>query len=126
MKAWATTATPRVVAITSPIDSNPIVPRVFAQVPQGREERRRVEQRRQHDQQDEVGLEGDRRHAWREAQHQPAEHEHDRIRDVRRLAGDHQRGRGDQDAEDDELGGARLDGGDREQGIHRQKVWPIG
>ena len=45
-----------------------------------REERRRVEQRRQEDQQDQVGLELDVRDARHEPEHQPTEHERDRVR----------------------------------------------
>jgi hypothetical protein len=55
---------------------------VAAQGVQVREERRRVQQWRQEDDQDEVGLELDVRNARHQPEHQAAEHERDRVRDV--------------------------------------------
>ena len=52
---------------------------VAAQRAQVREEGGRVQQRRQEDQEHQVGLELDLRHARHQPEHQPAEHERDRI-----------------------------------------------
>ena len=52
---------------------------VAAQRAQVREEGGRVQQRRQEDQEDQIGLELDLRDARKQTEHQPAQHERDRI-----------------------------------------------
>ena len=103
--AWATTATAPRGREHEPDREQADRADVLAQLPQPGEERRRVEQRRQEDQQDEVRLELDVRDAGDEPEPEAAEDEEDRIRHVEDAR------RGDED-------------GDREQqpGEHQLRV----
>ena len=76
---------------------------VAPQVVQVGEEGRRVEQRRQEDHEHELGLELDVRQPGHEAEHQPADDQHDRVGDVHRARGRAEDGHRDQEADEDEL-----------------------
>jgi hypothetical protein len=82
MSSWATTATPTIVKMTRPIASSVISRDVVAQLAQRGEEGRRVEQRRQDDDEDDIGIELDVGDAGDEAQRRAADHEQDRVRDL--------------------------------------------
>ena len=79
-------------------------PGVAPQLVEVGEERRRVQERREEDQQDEVGVQLDVGHAGREAERRAAQHQQDRIGDPD-PAGDHRQHRNRQEQpEQDELG----------------------
>ena len=103
MTSWATTATPTIVAITSPMASRLMEPQVLAHVVQRGEEGRRVEQRREHDDEHDVGVELHVGNAGDEAEGRAADDEQDRVGDLRVVGDDQQdRDRG-QDREQDEV-----------------------
>ena len=77
---------------------------VLLQLPQPGEERRRVEQRRQEDQQDEIRLELDVRDAGDEPEPEAAEDEEDRVRDVEDARRGDEDGHGEQQAGEHQLG----------------------
>ena len=73
-----------------------------AQVAERREERRAVEERRQHAEEDELRLELELRHPGHEAEQEAAEDEQDRVRDTDRGRDDEQPRDGDEERERDE------------------------
>ncbi len=77
---------------------------VPAQVAQRGEVRRVEQQRRQEDEEDELRVELDVRHAGREADEAAADHEQDRVRHVEQARQRGQRRDRDEEEEDDELG----------------------
>ena len=76
---------------------------VHAQAAQRREEGRDVEQRRQDEEEDEVRVDLDARHAGHESEQEPANHQEDRIGDAEPPRDRDQRGDRDQQRQD-ELG----------------------
>ena len=104
--AWATTATRTIVKSTRPIERRDERGEVRAQVADRRLDRGAEEQRRQEDEQDQVGLELDARQARDERQPEAAEHEQRRVGHAD-AAGDLVQ---DRDGDED-----RQDGG---QGLH--------
>ena len=75
---------------------------VGLQLVRGDRDRRRVQQRREEDEEHDVGVELRRRQARDEADHQAAEHERDRVRDAAAQAEPRQHGDGEQQ-EDEQL-----------------------
>ena len=91
------------VSSTRPIASSEIAAHVRAQGPQVGEERRGVEQWRQEDDEDQVGLELDVGHSGQQAERQATEHQQDRIRH-REPAREHvQPGDGDEEDREEDL-----------------------
>jgi hypothetical protein len=76
---------------------------IGAQVAQVRKERAEVEQRRQEDDEDEVGLQPHVRQHGQRAHHRPAEHEQDGVRDLQAVGRCGQPGDRHQERHEDDL-----------------------
>ena len=88
---------------TSGIDEHRDRLRVAAQVAHGGEERRAVQERRQEDQEHEVRVELDVRHAGQEADHRAAHHERHGVRHAQQSGEDREAGDRQEQPEDDQL-----------------------
>ena len=97
--ACATTATATIVSEDEPDREHPDRSHVRAQVAERGEERRPVEERRQHADEHEVGRQLELGHPRDEAEREPAEHEQDRVRDPHPRHEHEQRGAGDEQHE---------------------------